>query len=150
MKRNTSLVLASVLLLAGCGGGQAEQQQSGGVPRGGKTARVNYALAEPVYPDFPQQPVMPLEGPEGAWEAYSEAYDRYIDALRAIRGDSPDLPQGTARAVNVFAAPAHRGLRHGPGPALPVCHPSGGRAPVRGSGESAVRAGFPLDFSPAR
>ena len=61
-----------------------------------------------------------------------------------------DLPQGTARAVNVFAAPARRGLRHGPGPALPVCHPSGGRAPVRGSGESAVRAGFPLDFSPAR
>lgn len=35
-----------------------------------------------------------------------------------------------------FAAPAHRGVRHGPGPALPVRHSDRGCAPVRGDCES--------------
>ena len=111
MKRILSLALAALLGLTGCAAPvctaeQAPESSGGAQSAPGRWKPSLMALSEPVYPEFPQQPVLPEEGPEGAWEAYSEAYDRYIDALRAIRGDSPDLPQGTAASAQGGELPA--------------------------------------------
>lgn len=99
MKRILSLALAAALLLAGCAGGANPNRGKEGEP-----VKASYILAEAVYPEFPKRPVMPLEGPEGAWEAYQEQYDRYTDALMALRGNDPDLSQEEAGALNSFAA----------------------------------------------
>lgn len=97
MKRMLSLALAAALLLAGCAGGAGE-------PDGKEPEKMSYTLAEPVYPEFPKQPVMPQEGPEGGWEAYMEAYDKYQDALAALRGKTPELTEAHWKALNAFAA----------------------------------------------
>ena len=97
MKRMLSLALAAALLLAGCAGGA-------GKPDGKEPEKMSYTLAEPVYPEFPKQPVMPQEGPEGGWEAYMEAYDKYMDALTALRGETPELTEAHWKALNAFAA----------------------------------------------
>ena len=90
MKRMMSVVLSAVLLLSGCAGsGGAGSQGPGGtgasVQKEKEAMKMNYILSQPVYPKFPQQPVMPEEGLEGAWDAYIEAYDKYMDALAALR-----------------------------------------------------------------
>lgn len=97
MKRMLSLALAAALLLAGCAGGAGE-------PNRKEPEKMSYTLAEPVYPEFPKQPVMPQEGPEGGWEAYMEAYDKYQDALAALRGETPELTEAHWKALNAFAA----------------------------------------------
>lgn len=61
-------------------------------------------LAEPIYPEFPKQPQMPAEGPVGSWEAYREAYDKYMDALTALRGDDSGITEAEHAALNAFAA----------------------------------------------
>ena len=97
MKRMLSLALAAALLLAGCAGGAGEPDRK-------EPEKMSYTLAEPVYPEFPKQPVMPQEGPEGGWEAYMEAYDKYMDALNALRGEAPELTEAHWKALNTFAA----------------------------------------------
>lgn len=97
MKRMLSLALAAALLLAGCAGGAGEPDRK-------EPEKMSYTLAEPVYPEFPKQPVMPQEGPEGGWEAYMEAYDKYQDALAALRGETPELTEAHWKALNAFAA----------------------------------------------
>lgn len=97
MRRMLSLALAAALLLAGCAGGAGEPDRK-------EPEKMSYTLAEPVYPDFPKQPVMPQEGPEGGWEAYMEAYDKYQDALAALRGETPELTEAHWKALNAFAA----------------------------------------------
>lgn len=97
MKRVLSLALAAALLLVGCAGGAGEPDRK-------EPEKMSYTLAEPVYPEFPKQPVMPQEGPEGGWEAYMEAYDKYQDALAALRGETPELTEAHWKALNAFAA----------------------------------------------
>lgn len=97
MKRVLSLALAAALLLAGCAGGAGE-------PGRKEPEKMSYALAEPVYPEFPKQPVMPQEGPEGGWEAYMEAYDKYMDALTALRGENSNVTEAEHAALAAFAA----------------------------------------------
>lgn len=103
MKRILPFTLSAILLLSGCGGTGPLQTASNGGPAAPGLVNLS-ALSEPVYPKFPQQPVAPLEGPEGAWEAYQEAYDKYIDALVAIRGENAGLTEAERDAVNTFAA----------------------------------------------
>lgn len=95
MKRVLSLALAAALLLAGCAGPQ-------GGPGKGSLSRV--ALAEPAYPDFPQQPQLPEEFDEKEWEEYGQAYDKYMDALTALRGESSNVTEGEHAALTAFAA----------------------------------------------
>lgn len=97
MKRMLSLALAAALLLAGCAGGA-------GKPDGKEPEKMSYTLAEPVYPEFPKQPVMPQEGPEGGWEAYMEAYDKYMDALTALRGETSNVTEAEHAALTAFSA----------------------------------------------
>lgn len=97
MKRVLSLALVAALLLAGCAGGAGE-------PGRKEPEKMSYALAEPVYPEFPKQPVMPQEGPEGGWEAYMEAYDKYMDALTALRGENSNVTEAEHAALAAFAA----------------------------------------------
>lgn len=109
MKQVLSTLMAIVLMLTGCGGAASSPNapDRGGSSRiggGTEAVKMSYALSEPVYPEFPQQPVMPEEGPEGGWEAYKEKYDRYIEALQALRGDNPNLSEGELSALNTFAA----------------------------------------------
>ena len=48
---------------------------------------------------------MPETGGQEAWEAYDEAYGKYMDALMAIRGtDAPNLTQEEREALTAFAA----------------------------------------------
>lgn len=96
MRRVLSLALA-VLLLAGCAGGAGEPDRK-------EPEKMSYTLAEPVYPEFPKQPVMPQEGPEGGWEAYMEAYDKYMDALNALRGENSNVTEAEHAALAAFAA----------------------------------------------
>lgn len=102
MKRILSLALAA-LLLAGCAAG-AQDPAGAGVPGRKEPAKMSYTLSEPVYPEFPKQPVMPQEGPEGAWEAYLEAYDKYTDALAALRGEDSNVSEAEHAALTGFAA----------------------------------------------
>lgn len=109
MKQVLSTLMAIVLMLTGCGGAASSPNapDRGGSSRiggGTEAVKMSYALSEPVYPEFPQQPVMPEEGPEGGWDAYREKYDRYIEALQALRGDNPNLSEGELSALNTFAA----------------------------------------------
>lgn len=97
MRRMLSLALAAALLLAGCAGGAGE-------PDGKEPEKMSYTLAEPVYPEFPKQPQMPAEGPVGGWEAYQEAYDKYMDALTALRGENSNVSEGEHAALTAFAA----------------------------------------------
>lgn len=103
MRRILSLALASVLLLAGCAGGT---QFSGGTGEsdGKEPEKMSYTLAEPIYPEFPKQPQMPAEGPAGGWEAYQEAYDKYMDALTALRRESAGVGEAEHAALTAFAA----------------------------------------------
>lgn len=96
MKRVICLVLASALLLAGCGG-------PGKASAGKEPVQMRYTLAEPVYPEFPQQPDFPEAGDQKGWDAYTEAYDKYIDAMLAIRGDSPNLTEEELAPLTDFA-----------------------------------------------
>lgn len=97
MRRMLSLALAAALLLAGCAGGAGE-------PDGKEPEKMSYTLAEPVYPEFPKQPQMPAEGPVGGWEAYQEAYDKYMDALTALRGENSNVGEAEHAALTGFAA----------------------------------------------
>lgn len=97
MRRMLSLALAAALLLAGCAGGAGE-------PDGKEPEKMSYTLAEPVYPEFPKQPQMPAEGPVGGWEAYQEAYDKYMDALTALRGENSNVSEAEHAALTAFAA----------------------------------------------
>lgn len=97
MRRMLSLALAAALLLAGCAGGAGE-------PGRKEPEKMSYTLAEPVYPEFPKQPQMPAEGPVGGWEAYQEAYDKYMDALTALRGENSNVSEGEHAALTAFAA----------------------------------------------
>ena len=99
MKRILSLALACALLLAGCSAPQNREGTSGK-----ENARMNYALSEPLYPEFPQQPVMPEGGPSEGWEAYREAYDKYQDALAALRGEDGGITEAEHAILNTFAA----------------------------------------------
>ncbi len=103
MRRILSLALASILLLAGCAGGT---QFSGGTgePDGKEPKKMSYTLAEPIYPEFPKQPQMPAEGPVGGWEVYQEAYDKYMDALTALRGEDSGVSEAEHAALTAFAA----------------------------------------------
>ncbi|MEY8402773.1 serpin family protein [Oscillospiraceae bacterium 44-34] len=99
MKRILSLALACALLLVGCSASQNREGTSGK-----ENARTNYALSEPLYPEFPQQPVMPEGGPSEGWEAYREAYDKYQDALAALRGEDGGITEAEHAILNTFAA----------------------------------------------
>ena len=104
MKPILSLVLAATLLV-GCAGGVVSPKAGGPAESGGKEAvTMSHTLAEPVYPEFPRQPVMPEEGGEEAWNAYSEAYDKYIDALMALRGENSNVTETEHAALTAFAA----------------------------------------------
>lgn len=102
MKRILSLALAA-LLLAGCAAG-AQDPAGAGEPDGKEPEKMSYTLAEPVYPEFPKQPQMPAEGPVGGWEAYQEAYDKYMDALTALRGKNSNVSEAEHAALTGFAA----------------------------------------------
>ncbi len=109
MKRIVSFALACVLLLTGCAGYPAgeqppEQNAYSTAGKGGAPVTMNYALSEPVYPEFPKQPQFPEEGGEEAWKTYSEAYDKYTDALRALRGEAGSVTEAEHAALNAFAA----------------------------------------------
>lgn len=103
MRRILSLALASVLLLAGCAGG-TQFSGSTGEPDGKEPEKMSYTLAEPIYPEFPKQPQMPAEEPAGGWEAYQEAYDKYMDALAALRGENSGVSEAEHAALTAFAA----------------------------------------------
>ena len=111
MKRMLSVLLAALLMLTGCagpGGESVSQRLPGGSEDRSKVegapAPVRYALSEPVYPDFPKQPRLPEEFDEKDWDVYMENYDRYMDALLAIRGEQSGLPEEERAAVQTFAA----------------------------------------------
>lgn len=103
MKRVLSLALAAALLLAGCAAG-AQDPAGAGEPGRKEPEKMSYTLAEPIYPEFPKQPQMPAEGPIGGWEAYQEAYDKYMDALTALRGEDSNVTEAEHAALTAFAA----------------------------------------------
>lgn len=103
MKRVLSLALAAALLLAGCTAG-AQDPAGAGEPGRKEPEKMSYTLAEPIYPEFPKQPQMPAEGPIGGWEAYQEAYDKYMDALTALRGENSNVTEAEHAALTAFAA----------------------------------------------
>ena len=102
MKRMLSLALAAVLLLAGCAGG-SQSPNGGGEPvhDGKEPVKMSYTLAEPVYPEFPQQPQFPEDGDYDAW---NEAYQKYIDALIALRGEGNHVTEAEHAALTAFTA----------------------------------------------
>ena len=106
--RMMSLLLAAALVLVGCGApgrsapSQGTSREDGPSSGEKEPARMNYALAEPVYPEFPKEPELPET--EKEWEAYREAYDKYMDAMMAIRGEQPGLPEAERAALAAFAA----------------------------------------------
>lgn len=108
MKRILSLILASMLLLGGCAAGHCTAEQAPGGPqnmtdrKGTEPMSLNYTLAEPIYPEFPQQPPMPEDGE--SWGAYQEAYDKYMDALNALRGENANVTEAEHAALAAFAA----------------------------------------------
>lgn len=109
MKRILSLSLAVLLGLTGCAGPGGASSARKTAMDGAQSAPGYWnpalmALSEPVYPEFPQQPVMPQEGPEGGWEAYMEAYDKYMDALMALRGENANVTEAEHAALTAFAA----------------------------------------------
>ena len=84
MKRILSLLLASALLLAGC----APMTVGGSDPaKNGRqeVQQTSYALARPVYPDFPAYPEEP-QGDDADWDAYFDAYSQYIKDLETVQG----------------------------------------------------------------
>lgn len=93
MKRILPLLMACLLMPAGCG----MLPKDGGAP-------TRIALAEPVYPEFPKEPDMPMDGGEKEWDAYMEDYERYIDALEAVRGGESNVPQAEEEILRAFAA----------------------------------------------
>lgn len=97
MKRIVSLALASVLLLAGCAVGTGEPDRK-------EPEKMSYTLSEPVYPEFPKQPQMSAEDPIGGWKAYQEAYDKYQDALAALRGENSHITEAEHAALTAFTA----------------------------------------------
>ena len=100
-----SLVLAFALLFTGCAGGIQNPGGTAQSARDGKEPeKMSYTLSEPVYPEFPQQPVMPEEGGEQAWNAYSQAYDKYLDALDALRGENANITEAEHAVLTAFAA----------------------------------------------
>lgn len=102
MKRILSLSLAAVLLLAGCAGGSPSPNGGGEPVHDGKEpVKMSYALAEPVYPEFPQQPQFPEDGDYDAW---NEAYQKYIDALIALRGEGNHVTEAEHAALTAFTA----------------------------------------------
>ena len=104
MKPILSFVLAA-LLLAGCAGETVRAGGSAEPAQGGREAvTMNYTLSEPVYPEFPRQPVMPEDGGQEAWNAYQEAYGKYVDALAALRGEDSHVTEGEHIILNGFAA----------------------------------------------
>lgn len=103
MKRVLSLALAAALLLAGCAAG-TQDPAGAGEPGRKEPEKMSYTLAEPIYPEFPKQPQMPAEGPIGGWEAYQEAYDKYMDALTALRGENSNVTEAEHAALTAFAA----------------------------------------------
>lgn len=101
MKRMLSLALAAALLLAGCAAG-TQDPAGAGKPDRKEPEKMSYTLAEPIYPEFPKQPQMPEDG--GSWEAYSQAYDKYMDALTALRGENSNVTEAEHAALTAFAA----------------------------------------------
>ena len=107
MKPMLSLMLAALLAMSGCSASReaAASRLAIGAGGGPAPAVLTRTLAEPVYPEFPKQPDMPETGGQEAWEAYDEAYGKYMDALMAIRGtDAPNLTQEEREALTAFAA----------------------------------------------
>lgn len=92
-KQILSFLMSFATLMAGVGVGQASP-----------TPASAYVLAQPVYPDFPQRPVMPEEDSDEAWTTYTEEYDKYNDALSALKLDVPDLTDEEKSAISTFAA----------------------------------------------
>ncbi len=100
MKRILSLLLASSLLLAGC----APMTVGGSDPaKNGRqeVQQTSYALARPVYPDFPAYPEEP-QGDDADWDAYFDAYSQYIKDLEAVRGQG--LTEEHWAVLNAFTA----------------------------------------------
>lgn len=107
MKPMLSLMLAALLAMSGCSASReaAASRLAIGAGGGPAPAVLTRTLAEPVYPEFPKQPDMPETGGQEAWEAYDEAYGKYMDALMAIRGTgAPNLTQEEREALTAFAA----------------------------------------------
>ena len=110
MRRMLAAALAAALLLASCGSPSSPEREVKQVAHETAVSRTqplllaDHTLAQPVYPEFPQQPQLPEEGGEADWQAYSEAYDRYQDALAALRGDNSSITEAEHAALNAFAA----------------------------------------------
>lgn len=109
MKRILSFALGAVLLLTGCGGPHCTAERVSEDGTGAQSAPGYWnpslmALSEPVYPEFPQQPQPPEEGGLEDWEAYSEACDKYMDALIALRGEDSHVTEGEHAALTAFTA----------------------------------------------
>lgn len=109
MKRILSLSLAVLLALTGCGGPHCTAERvpedgTGTQSASGDWTPSRMALSEPVYPEFPQQPQFPEEGGSEAWQSYSEAYDKYMDALAALRGEDSHVTEAEHAALTAFAA----------------------------------------------
>lgn len=109
MQRILFFAFAAVLVITGCAGPggaapgrETERDETQNAPGYVDLARM--ALSEPVYPEFPQRPVMPEEGPIGAWDAYEEAYNKYMDALMALRGEDGHVTEAEHAALTAFAA----------------------------------------------
>lgn len=97
-----SLALALALLFTGCAG--VQDPGGAGKPTGKEPVKMSRTLSEPVYPEFPRQPVMPEAGGEKEWNAYSQAYDKYLDALSALRGENANVTETEHAALTAFAA----------------------------------------------
>ena len=112
MRRILSIVLPVLLLMTGCAGpgrttdGQRNGDGGGHMTEGSGATPVQagYVLSEPVYPEFPQRPQVPENLSGVSWEDYSQACERYADALAALRGDSAGLTEGYWRILNAFAS----------------------------------------------
>lgn len=107
MKRIFAIMLAGVLVLTGCGGPSGagsstlEGQNKGGEGMPAQTSRV---LSEPVYPDFPKRPAAPEGDGLKEWNAYHDAYNKYLDTLDALRGAGSGLEEAERNLLNGFAA----------------------------------------------
>lgn len=106
MKRMLSLSLAVLLGLTGCAGSGAASSPQKTAMDGAQSAPGYWnpslmALSEPVYPAFPQQPQL---SEDGDYEAWDEAYQKYMDALIALRGEDGHVTEAEHAALNAFAA----------------------------------------------
>lgn len=75
------LSVAVVVVAIALPGGKSTHSNS---PDPGSSPLASYALARPVYPDFPAQPVYE-DGMD--WDRYYDQFDQYYEALNRLRGD---------------------------------------------------------------